>query len=162
MKRLLLLRHAKSDWSDPALPDELRPLNRRGERARHRMAAHSRLRRAGRQLHRDVACDPSGDHRCRRRRGARGAGGARSAAVHFGAAGILAVVRSLPDVHDTVLLAGHNPGFEDLSTDLTGEVHDYLTASLGVIDLPVDQWRSVRTDGSATLERLVHPRDLPG
>ena len=30
MKTLLLLRHAKSSWSDPTLPDHDRPLNKRG------------------------------------------------------------------------------------------------------------------------------------
>ena len=30
MKRLFLLRHAKSDWGDPALVDIDRPLNDRG------------------------------------------------------------------------------------------------------------------------------------
>ena len=33
MKRLLLLRHAKSSWHDPALTDFERPLNRRGRAA---------------------------------------------------------------------------------------------------------------------------------
>ena len=33
MKRLVLKRHAKSDWGDPALPDHARPLNERGRRS---------------------------------------------------------------------------------------------------------------------------------
>lgn len=32
MRTLLLLRHAKSDWSHPELADHDRPLNRRGKR----------------------------------------------------------------------------------------------------------------------------------
>ncbi|QSA96260.1 histidine phosphatase family protein [Methylococcus sp. EFPC2] len=32
MKRLLLVRHAKSSWDDPGLPDRERPLNKRGKR----------------------------------------------------------------------------------------------------------------------------------
>lgn len=32
MKKMLLVRHAKSSWSDPNLKDEERPLNDRGER----------------------------------------------------------------------------------------------------------------------------------
>ena len=32
MKKLILIRHAKSDWSNPLLEDFLRPLNKRGER----------------------------------------------------------------------------------------------------------------------------------
>src|SRR5688572_20938613 len=40
MKRLHLLRHAKSDRSDASLADEDRPLNRRGKRARKLIAKH--------------------------------------------------------------------------------------------------------------------------
>jgi len=32
MKILLLLRHAKSSWDDPALPDHDRPLTERGKK----------------------------------------------------------------------------------------------------------------------------------
>ncbi|NLA50623.1 MAG: histidine phosphatase family protein [Alcaligenaceae bacterium] len=32
MKTLLLVRHAKSSWSDPTLIDKVRPLNKRGKR----------------------------------------------------------------------------------------------------------------------------------
>jgi phosphohistidine phosphatase SixA len=37
MKTLLVLRHAKSSWSDPALDDHERPLNTRGRRDAPRM-----------------------------------------------------------------------------------------------------------------------------
>ena len=33
MKRLTLLRHAKSSWKDLSLPDAMRPLNKRGKRS---------------------------------------------------------------------------------------------------------------------------------
>ena len=39
-KTVLLLRHAKSAWSDPRLDDHERPLNRRGEQAAKAMAEH--------------------------------------------------------------------------------------------------------------------------
>jgi len=32
MKTLFLIRHAKSSWADPSLPDKKRPLNKRGRR----------------------------------------------------------------------------------------------------------------------------------
>ena len=41
-RRLLLLRHAKSSWDDPALADHDRPLAPRGRRAAKRMGAHLR------------------------------------------------------------------------------------------------------------------------
>jgi len=31
MRRLLLLRHAKSSWAEPGASDHTRPLNRRGQ-----------------------------------------------------------------------------------------------------------------------------------
>jgi len=37
MKNLLVLRHAKSSWNDPALDDHERPLNKRGRRDGPRM-----------------------------------------------------------------------------------------------------------------------------
>lgn len=37
MKTLLLVRHAKSSWGDPSLPDRERPLNERGKRDAPRM-----------------------------------------------------------------------------------------------------------------------------
>jgi phosphohistidine phosphatase len=33
VKRLILMRHAKSDWGTPGLPDHARPLNKRGRRS---------------------------------------------------------------------------------------------------------------------------------
>ncbi len=38
MTRLILMRHAKSSWNDPALPDHDRPLNARGRHAAQQMA----------------------------------------------------------------------------------------------------------------------------
>ncbi|MBT8191505.1 MAG: histidine phosphatase family protein [Saprospiraceae bacterium] len=40
MKQLLLVRHAKSSWSDPGLRDIERPLNKRGLRDAPKMAGH--------------------------------------------------------------------------------------------------------------------------
>ena len=38
MTSLILMRHAKSSWNDPALPDHDRPLNARGRHAAQQMA----------------------------------------------------------------------------------------------------------------------------
>ena len=37
MKTVILMRHAKSSWKDPSLPDHDRPLNKRGKRDAPRM-----------------------------------------------------------------------------------------------------------------------------
>jgi phosphohistidine phosphatase len=48
MKTLFLVRHAKSSWDDPSLPDEDRPLNARGRRAAPKMG--KRLAKRGVRL----------------------------------------------------------------------------------------------------------------
>src|SRR5205085_11557057 len=40
MRRLMLLRHAKSDWSTPGMRDQDRPLNARGREAAPKMGAY--------------------------------------------------------------------------------------------------------------------------
>ena len=42
MKRLLVMRHAKSSWQKPGLEDRERPLNERGREAARRMGRHFR------------------------------------------------------------------------------------------------------------------------
>jgi len=49
---------------------------------------------------------------------------------------LLAVVRELPDDLKTVVLVGHNPGLEDLVSTLTGEPVPMPTAALAVITVP--------------------------
>ena len=56
MKTLYLVRHAKSSWGDPALPDRERPLNERGLRD---VAAMGK-RLAQREVNPDVLmCSPA-------------------------------------------------------------------------------------------------------
>ena len=82
---------------------------------------------------------------------------------------LMDVVRDLPDSADSVLMAGHNPGLEELILDLVPEDADnklredvevkFPTASLAVLDLDVDRWKDVR-ENSATLVSFTRPRDL--
>jgi len=171
LKRLTLLRHAKSDWDDPVPRDFDRPLNRRGEKAAHLMGDHAA--RKGLRFGLLVASpavrvvqtletfftgygeklEPHWDRR-----------------IYLASASTLMdVMRDLPDSADSVLMAGHNPGLEELILDLVPEDADnklrgdvevkFPTASLAVLDLDVDRWKDVR-ENSATLVSFTRPRDL--
>src|SRR5205085_1064496 len=105
MKTLHVLRHAKSDWSEPAVADRDRPLNRRGKRARTIVATHvagwnvelvvcSTARRA-RQTARPVVTALG----CRVRYD--------EALYAADPARLLEVVRTLSDRDETVMLVGH-------------------------------------------------------
>src|SRR5712691_11673392 len=137
MKTLHVLRHAKSDWSEPAVADRDRPLNRRGKRARTVVDKHvagwnvelvvcSTARRARQTARPDatvLGCRVRYDE-------------ALYAAV---ARRLLEVVRTLSDRDETVMLVGHNPSLEELTAMLCGQSPTYPTAALGTIDLSIER-----------------------
>lgn len=170
MKRLLLLRHAKSAWPE-GVADHDRPLGDRGRRDAPRMGAH--MADAG--LLPDLAMVSS----ARRTQEtwallapAFGAGcDARTVASIYEAepAAILSAIRDAPPESATLLVIGHNPGFEDLAALLapSGDPDSvsrirmkYPTAALAVIDCDVAAWVDV-APGRGLLKAFVTPRMLP-
>jgi phosphohistidine phosphatase len=159
MKTLHLLRHAKSDWSDPTLTDHDRPLNGRGRKARLAVAAHvkgwpvdlvvsstaTRAQSTAEPVVAALGCPLQLDR-----------------AIYDASAGeLLQVVQGLPDAAGVVLLVGHNPGFEGLTAVLTGATPAYPTAALGTVELAVDRWSEV-APGSGVLTGHITPADLRG
>lgn len=171
MKRLILLRHAKSDWDDPVARDFDRPLNRRGEKAALLMGQFA----ARRAIHFDMlVASPAVrvvqtletfftgygetlDARWDRR-------------IYLASSPILFdVVRDLPDSADSALMAGHNPGLEELILDLVPDdganpIREdvevkFPTASIAVLDLAIDSWAQAR-ENVATISSFTRPRDL--
>ena len=162
MKTLLVLRHAKSSWNDPALDDHERPLNKRGQRDAPRMG--ELVRQYG--LMPDVVLSSDAVR-------ARLTAEAVAVAARYAGEILLdphlymadpADIRSLlPTVRanaDTVMIVGHNPGLEKLVEQLTGERQDLPTAALAQISLPIDQWRQLTPSTRGTLVGLWRPEEL--
>jgi phosphohistidine phosphatase len=167
MKRLYLLRHAKSSWKDTTLPDHERPLSGRGRRAAKSIARHLR----GRGIEPDlVLCSTA--RRARetldRIESALGAstveveGGLYAASAHA----LLERVRSVPDTVESVLLIGHNPSLQELAIDLARPsaaadelAAKYSTAALATLELQALSWREL-DHGGAELVEFVRPREL--
>jgi phosphohistidine phosphatase len=120
-RTLILLRHAKSDWSGNEA-DVDRPLSKRGLRQAPdagrwfgpALTARPRCR---------LTCDPCSQHLAARlgRNSTTGRRPISKTVYAAPASQLLGVVRVLPDDLDTVVLVGHNPGIEDLVSLLTGE-----------------------------------------
>ena len=119
-RRLILLRHAKSDWPD--VPDRDRPLAKRGRRDAPRIGRW--LDEHGYQPDVVVVSDAA---RTRQTWDlvAPELGG--SPAVHFeprayaaSALTLLYLAQELPARYRTALLIGHNPGLSELATSLAG------------------------------------------
>jgi phosphohistidine phosphatase len=171
MKRLILLRHAKSDWDDPVARDFDRPLNRRGEKAALLMGQFARSKGLRFDL---LVASPA--VRVVETLETFFTGYGETVDAHWdrriylaSVATLLDVVRDLPDSADSILMAGHNPGFEELILDLVPDDGasslredvevKFPTASIAVLDLPVDHWSETRPD-IANLASFTRPRDL--
>jgi len=155
-RTLILLRHAKSDWSGQEA-DIDRPLIRRGLR---------QARDAGQWLARSIASIDlavvSPANRARRTWELASAEldnvpptsiDDRAYAASSGQ--LLGVVRALPDDVATVVLVGHNPGIEGLVSLLTGESVSMPTSALAVIGLD-GSWSSAGAS-SAVLRTSGRP-----
>lgn len=118
MKDLLLMRHAKSSWSQAGLADHERPLNPRGRRAAPDMGRRLAARRLvpARLIVSDAL-------RAWQTAGLMAAEmGLDEAALvpeprlyEADAADWLALIRELPDEHDCLGMLGHNPALEELA-----------------------------------------------
>jgi phosphohistidine phosphatase len=171
MRRLMLLRHAKSDRPE-GVDDHERPLAKRGrqkspligiymakERLRPNLAIVSTARRA-RETWKLVRS--AFKHDISRQKEPR--------IYDASAKAILDVINeTAPDVK-ALLLVGHNPGLQDLAFKLIGkgnksdlsQLHrKFPTAGLVVIDFDVKRWRDV-AEGLGQLERFETPKSIGG
>lgn len=133
-RRLVILRHAKSDWTTGE-PDHTRPLNVRGRRDGPAAGRWLRLN-VGRLD--TVVCSTS--TRTRQTWELIAEKLPDPPLPQFdddvydaGALVLLDVVRNLPADASSALLIGHNPGVEDLTTLLAGEFLPMSTSSVAVL-----------------------------
>jgi phosphohistidine phosphatase len=162
MKTLLILRHAKSSWSDAGLADHERPLNKRGKRDAPRMG---RLLRE-KDLLPDLILSSTAKRAKQTTEAVAeesGYGGDIRYLGEFYAADpetILEVLRSIPDENIRVMVVGHNPGLEELVELITGESAGMPTAALAQILLPLESWQNISEDVEGEIENLWVPREL--
>lgn len=171
VKKLTLLRHAKSGWDDPVARDFDRPLNPKGRRAAHRIGEYFRSN----AIHFDhVAASPAVRVIETIEHVAEGTGGVIAPSwdkrIYLASAvSLLDVVQETDDQHDSLLLVGHNPGLEDLVLLLVPDSAEdqardqveekFPTASIAEISFQVDHWEDIRPN-SGTLSLFLRPRDL--
>ena len=163
MKRLILMRHAKSDWSAPGGSDHDRPLNPRGEKAARKIGKWlSENDRAPDQ----ILCSTA--TRCRQTWDGVEASLASGVAPDFTRDLYLAEPQIMADilsraVGQTVMMIAHNPGTADLAEALVTTPPDdldfyrYPTGATTLIDFDIDTWSDL-TKGACT--DFIIPRSL--
>lgn len=171
MKKLSLLRHAKSSWDDSVLRDFDRPLNERGKKAAFTMGKEAKKRdiRPDRVIASSAmrvketlnfffdgygeALSPLWDQRL----------------YLASAATLIDIIQETEETVEHLMLVGHNPGLEDLVLQLVADDGasplrnivevKYPTACLAQLSWNGD-WASLAPNSGARLEMLIRPRDL--
>jgi phosphohistidine phosphatase len=160
MKKLLILRHAKSSWAEPDLADFDRPLNERGSQAARFMGSLIAKEGLAPEL---IVSSPA--ERAKNTAELVVQGGILEADIKFedkiyeaSPHSLLQIASELDDDADAVMLVGHNPGIESFIKLLTGVYEPMPTAALAVIDLKIDHWEDIAA-GSAELLDVIRPKD---
>jgi len=161
LTHLLLMRHAKSSWSDGSLSDHERPLNKRGRRAAEMVGQaltargyppdiiwssdSKRTRETAMLLIRAIpgaqSIEYSGDF------------------YHASERQVLALCQKQAEPTGRLMLLGHNPGWGGLHYYFTGQSHRFPTAACTVLQringtqdwLAPENWRMID---------LILPREL--
>lgn len=161
-RRLILTRHAKSSWDDPAMTDHDRPLNRRGLRAALELGEW--LGSRGYEPD-EVLCSTA----TRTRQTWTGVKAAplevtpvieyRDSLYHASPDVMMAVLRKAKG--DSVLLIGHNPGIGELARLLPARAPNdpdfarYPTGATLVLDYQIDSWADLKPGQGSVLDFFV-------
>ena len=153
MKKLILLRHAKSSWKDASLDDFDRPLNRRGKKDAPKMAHKLAMRKIKIDL---IISSPAKRTN-------------ETAKIFANILGyeseiifndklyeasykeILNVINLIDDKYQNVLLVCHNPGI----TNLVNYISDYFIENIstsGIVGLSTNSsWKNINENGCSFL-----------
>jgi len=162
MKRIYLLRHAKSDWSADYEADHDRPLNKRGRGAAQQMGEFlTAIEQAP-----DLVVTSSAV-RARDTAELAMSAGSWSCPVEVtrdlyaaSPSAVMQLVHIHTGSHDRLLLVGHQPTWSELVSALIGGgVVRMPTAAIARVDLDIDGWAEVEF-GAGTLSWVVTPKLL--
>lgn len=160
MRRLLIIRHAKSSWKYPDLDDHERPLNKRGERDILLMARHL--------ADRDEALDVIYSSTATR---ALQLAESISEFTHtslvpelsfytFDADQLLEILRHLPNEAMRVAVVGHNPAVTRAVNSLCASDYDNVpTSGIVAIDCDIERWADLNS-GQCELVYFDYPKKL--
>ena len=168
MKTILILRHAKSDWSDEGKADFERPLTRRGLVDAPRMGQVLPLFDS---VPDQILASPALRARQTAELAAKACNYAKT--IHWeetfyegSSADFLAALRQLPATLQRPMLVGHNPGLEETVANLCASsaantvpplIIKIPTAGLVCIDVDIDNWASLEP-GHGLLRWFLIPR----
>ncbi len=161
-RRLTVMRHAKSAWDTDAPTDHERPLNKRGKRDAPRVAA--RLAELGWAPQIVLSSDSVRTQQT----WARMSGAFERVVVcflptfyHAGVGAVCEALEYVPEQFGSVMVVGHNPGWEELVEYLTGRVERITTANAALLSCEAPTWAApTKSAGQWSLEQVLRPKEL--
>lgn len=149
MKKLYLIRHAKSDWNDFSLDDFHRPLNKRGERNAPFMGNLLKQKDVNPDI---IISSPAN----------RAITTAKAIAKELGVKNIieeekvyeasfstlLCLMKKVDDKNDTIFLVGHNPSLNMLASELCNFEENIVTCGIVEIELDINSWDDISYESS--------------
>jgi phosphohistidine phosphatase len=161
MKTLTILRHAKSSWKDSSLPDQDRPLNKRGERDAPIMAARIHLAGIRPSLilsspalrawttAKIIAQEISYPNEFLQRD---------ARLYHAGVRRIIEVLSEQDVAFNSIMIVGHNPGFTDFANYLLPDLtHNIPTCGVVSVMIETDDW-NLNTERKTELATYDYPK----
>lgn len=161
MKKLLIMRHAKSSWKDAEIPDHERPLKKRGlkdaayigkvlknkELVPDKIISSNAVRAADTAA---IVADKCGykkeiDYTDKLYMAESGA--------------ILELIHGQPDSIKVLMVIGHNPGMEALVQVLSRKVESLSTASVAYFQTDIKSWKDLKQDPKLKLKKFWQPSE---
>lgn len=162
LRELLLLRHAKSDWSDDQHADIERPISEKGKKQARKIAKWITQQNLTPDL---ILISPAKRAQQTYRRICQECPSEAKTIASLYMAELEALKSILAGIQDVnrVMIIGHNPGLEQLLRFLTHNPLDdstqlFPTASLAHFILPHD-WQNLDA-GDAKLQQFIRPKDI--
>ena len=147
MKKIYILRHAKSSWNDSTLSDFERPLNQRGKKDAPLMG----LKLAELGIIPDLILSSAANR-------AYTTGSIIAEKINYplgkiekredlylaSARKILKIINFIDNNQNSIMVVGHNPGLTELANDLGGlQVSNMPTCALVALEFAVDDWQAI-------------------
>jgi len=147
MKKLFIVRHAKSSWDYPELDDYDRPLNKRGKKNAPEMGKRLAIRNVKPDM---ILASPAKRAFATAKRIAEEISFPTKKIqreplfYHGSVQNMIDVLKNVDDKIGTLMMFGHNPGLTDLANVLTGsDIYNIPTCGVVEIEFNVDSWRKI-------------------
>lgn len=155
MKKIFLLRHAKSSWENPTLDDFSRPLNERGKRNAPSMAKRLKEKR----LVVDLMISSPAVRAIETAKIVAGVLGYPESSIkiidslyHASPEKLLEIVKGINDKYNATMLVGHNPGLTEFADDLIeSDIDNIPTCGIVGVAFDIERWQALSADKTELL-----------